>query len=211
MTDDTRRQRALAAFASLVDLPPLARLTQRGRDPLNARYTLELADGRELRVGTIKTLWSQTEFYKVVAVTLGMVPYGVEQADWRKGIRALINHGTEVIETPGEAFEDTVRDWISAYAGHASSADRDGAAASGAPFIEEGLLHIHAGGLARFVRRELIEQVKLPELYQGLRDLGFERRVIHYVRDQRNSSTTRTTASYYRAPLATLDTSIGDT
>jgi hypothetical protein len=209
MSENGKRAIATGEFARMLDLDPITRLTQRGRDPQTAVYALEFSDGQVVRIGTIKVLWSQTEVHKVLAVALGKVPYSVEQRVWRKGIRAMVNFGCDIIETPGESFEDTVRDWVATYAQGAST-DRNGAAGAGMPFIEEGKLHVQAQNFAKYVRRELLEQVKLSELYQALRDIGFERCNVNYVREGRKMSLHRTTASYYRAPLGALDMRVGE-
>jgi hypothetical protein len=194
------RAATLAAFATLLGLPPLARLGQRGRDPETARYTLTLADGRDVRIGTIRVLWSQTELARVLAVTVGCVPPVIDRDGWRNAIAALVANAVEVDEAPGERFEDTVREWLLVYAEHAGG-DREGAAPRGLPFCDGGLLHVAASGLARFVRREFSEQVKLTELRQALADLGAERCNISYTKRDGNRSST----SYYRVDVALLE------
>lgn len=194
-----RRAATLEAFATLLGLPPLARLAQRGRDPESARYTLELADGRSVRIGTIRVLWSQTELARVLAVTLGCVPPVLDRESWRNAIGALIAHAVDVDEAPGERFEDAVREWLLVYAEHATG-DREGAAPRGLPFCDDaGVLHVAANALARYIRREFSEQVKLTELRQALADLGFERCNVSYAKRGGRSST-----SYYRLELDAL-------
>jgi hypothetical protein len=197
------RHAAAAAFSVLLDIPNITRLVQRGRDPELARYTLELADGRTIKIGTIKILWSQAELSKVLAVTVGCVPLSVDAKEWRGAIRALIIHCTDVEETPNETFEATVMDWVRAYSQRASS-DRDGAAPTGLPFTDSGDLYITANGLAKYVRREYSEQVKLHDLRQALRDNQFEQDTVHYSRKV-GRGTKRSSTSYYRASIDAID------
>lgn len=194
------RTETLAMFATLSGLGGIDRLIQRGRDPQTARFSLQMTDGRVVHVGTIATLWSQSELGKACAVALGIVPKPIKASDWRSAIGALIAYATDVIETPGESFEDTVHDWVTRYSARvATTNDRDGAAAIGAPFVDDGDLHISANELARYVRREYSEQVKLTELRQALTDLDFERVTVNYSRGKKRSST-----SYYRLPIERL-------
>jgi hypothetical protein len=198
VTDETRHQ-ALEAFGQLTGVTGISRLVQRGRDPQTARFTLELDDGREVRIGTIDNLWSQTQLAKVVAVTMSSVLMPCEAKDWRIAIGALIVHATDVEETPGETLEDAVADWLERYAGNATT-DSDGAAATGAPFIEDGHLHVNASDLAKYIRREYTEQIKLHDIRQALADLGYERRAVNYVRGTGNNAK-RSSTSYYRTLL----------
>lgn len=200
MTDD--RARALDAFNDIIGAEGanrIAAIDQRGRDPQTARYTFTLVDGRVIRIGTIDTLWSQPQLGKAVAVTMSASLIPVDPKDWRVAIAMLVRHVIDVEETPGESLEDAVADWLERYAGHASSTDRDGAAATGSPFIDEGHLHINASDFARYIRREYTEQIKLTELRQALADLGYERHAINYVRGTGHNAK-RSSTSYYRAP-----------
>lgn len=203
MTADERRRMAVGSFAVALGLPPIAALQQRGRDPETAKFTLLLEDGRRVRIGTIAVLWSQTQLARVLAVTLGVVPPPIEQADWRKAIAALISNGVDVDEAHGETFEDSVREWASRYGARAST-DRDGAARLGDPFRDDGALHLTASGLAKYVRREFSEQIKLADLRQALRDLGAEQITVRWDRHpgaNTDRARARTSTSYYRIDL----------
>lgn len=203
MTDDRDelRAEALARFSRTTGAPEIKRIRQRGRDPETARFTLELADGPEVRVGTIKTLWSQVELAKALAVACGVVIQRLKPSDWQDVLAALIALAVDVEETPGERFEDTVLEWLGSYlAGAALEVDKNGAAAQGLPYREDGQVYVSANGLAKYVRREYAEQVKLPELRTALSDLGFERRTVMYQKSGRRSST-----SYYVGDAARFD------
>lgn len=191
--------KALDAFRTFTGLP-VESVKRTGHERVTMRYTFTLDDGRELRVDD-RTLWSRTEFAREAVSKLKTPVETCEAAKWQAAVEALIIHTVEVSATPGERWEDVVSDWVGSYATGATS-DRDGAAAAGAPFIADGMLHIKAEKLAVYIRREQVEQVKLHELYQALRDLGFERTHVNYVRGR---DSLRTSTSYYRAPLEALE------
>ena len=75
------------------------------------------------------------------------------------------------------------------------------AVARGLPFCDGGLLHVAASGLARYIRREFSEQVRLTDLRQALADLGAERCNVSWTRRGGGRSST----SYYRVELTLLD------
>jgi hypothetical protein len=58
MSDELRAE-VTDVFCTLTGLPDIERVIQRGRDPVTARFTLHLADGTKVTVGTIETLWSR--------------------------------------------------------------------------------------------------------------------------------------------------------
>lgn len=203
MSDE--RQDTLNDFATLTGFEGIKRLTQRGRDRANARYTVELHDGQQIRIGTIDTLWSQAELGKVALVTLGISLTPVKNSDWRAVIGALIVQATDVEEADDERYEETVREWLAGYAAKAT-ADRNGAAATGAPFHDNGDTYITANELAKYVRRNYSETVKLVELRQALKDLGFERATVNYEKPGRNGHRARSSTSYYKIAASRLNT-----
>lgn len=194
------RDATLAAFRALTGLA-VTSIARAGHERATMRYTFALADGAELRVDD-RTLWSHTEFARESAVKLAHRVEPCKASTWRDAIEALVIHAVEVIETPGETLEDAVADWLRGYAGNAST-DRDGAAAAGAPFIDEGDLHVRAVDLAKYIRREYTEQIRLADLRQALRDLGFTQRTINYSR-RNGRGTVRSTVSYYRGELSAI-------
>ena len=195
-----KRRLALDHFSAICGLPAIEHIVQRGREADSATYTMRLQDGREVRLGTIKVLWSQTELSKVLTVAIGQpLPPDLSNAEWSTIRTRLLGCAVEVDETPGETFADTVRDWLGAYCESAST-DRDGAMAARRPFIAGDDIHVHAVGLARDIRRQYSAAVKEKELLGALGDLGFERRTMMYSRGSKRSST-----SYYVAPIDVLD------
>jgi len=198
------RAETLERFARVARLPPIARVVQRGRDPETARYTIHLTDGREVRVGNVEVLFSRAKLSKVLAVTIQKALAPIKAGDWADMINILVEAAVEVEETPGETYEETVRNWTRHYIDMGATSDRNGAAAQGSPFHDDGHVHLTADGLARYIRREYSEQVKLHELRTALRDLGFERVTIHYVRGGKNTEK-RSSTSYYQAPARILE------
>lgn len=195
-TTPDHRTIALTVFAASTGFDKLARILQRGRDIQTARFSIQLADGRVVRVGNADTLWSYTKFSQVMAVALSAPLEYVKPSDWREIVNGLIAAATDVEEPTGETYEDTVTDWLRRYA-HGARSDKDGAAAQGSPFIDDGELYISANDFAKYVRRDYSEQVKITELRQALGDLGYERTTVMYSRPGGKRSST----SYYRGPL----------
>jgi hypothetical protein len=146
---------------------------------------------------------SRAKINRVLAVTTGRLVKPCKPAEWEDAIANLIEYGTDVEETPGEAFEDTVREWATSYLAGATN-DKEGAAAAGSPFRENGHVYIGANGLAKYVRREYSETVKLHDLRQALTDIGFERETIYYSRG-RGDQKVRSSTSYYRCATTTLE------
>lgn len=203
---EAQRAATLAAFQALTGLHDLQTVTQRGRDPETARFTLHFAGDTTIRIGTIKVLWSQAELAKVLAVAIGRVPFAVKPNDWKAAIGALFADVVDVEETPDEAFEDTVREWLGRYADRATNGNSDHAeaAAARAPFIKSDdhgrpELYIAATELAKYIRREYSETVRLPELRQALADLGYRTAHVSFDRG-RGATRRRSSASYYVGP-----------
>lgn len=201
-TPDEQRATVLRAFSTVTKLPALERVIQRGRDPDTARFTLQFADGTEVRVGTIKILWSRAELSKALAVAIQRVVAPMKPADWNDAIASIFKHAVDVEETPDETFEETVHDWLVTYARRAST-DANGAAAQREPFRRDGQLLISASSFAKYVRRDSDEKIQLHEIRQALADLGFTTTHVNYT-IRNGAGTVRSSASYYTAPLTVL-------
>lgn len=199
------REEATDVFCALTGLPDIERVIQRGRDPVTARFTFELADGTKINIGTIETLWSQAKLGKVMAVAAGRVVRPVKPADWRNTIGGLILHATDVEETPHEALADRALDWLEQYLSGDATGDRDGAIPFRRPFARDGEIWVHAEHFARWLRREYSEQIPVADIRIALTDLGFKAARIDYDKDGDSGERKRTTARYYRAPRAILE------
>lgn len=195
-TDEQLRRSVLRDFSLAAGLPGLERVVQHGDDPATVRYTFHFDTGREVRVPNPGVLFSQAQLNQLFAVVLRRTMTGCKPNEWRDRVGALVEHGLIVEERIGERFIDTVAEWCLAYADRASS-DKEGAAALRAPIVEGGVLYVVATELAKYVRREFSEQVKVDELRTALADLGFERTKLN----ARKSTGHRTTVSYYRCAL----------
>lgn len=202
------RKTALESFGETTGVHDITRIVQRGRDPQTARFTLELHDGREIRLGGIDVLWSQAKLGQVLAVTVGQVPAVVKPVDWRDTVGALIAYATDVEERPEETFQETVRDWLQQYADTATH-DYENAPGLREPFLREHdndgqCLHVHAGHFLKHVRRDHQENVTLNELRQALTDLGFASIKISWTVRGTGKNRKRNSTTYYRAPLQTI-------
>lgn len=192
-------------FCELTGLPDIDRLVQRGRDPVTARFTMHLADGTRVTVGTIETLWSQARLAKVMAVTTGRMVKACKPADWRNAIGALIMHATDVEEAPEEAFSERALDWLEQYLRGAATADRDGAVERREPFTDNGDIWVHVEHFARWLRREYSEQVAASDLRLALVDVGFTADRVQYNAAGAGKTRKRTTARYFRIAGRDLD------
>lgn len=193
--DDQRRQRALHIFARFAGLPDLAAVRQRGRHPDQATFTLDLADGREIRVTSIKILRSQAQLGEVLNVTIGSGGPAATAKEWRQAIAVLFTSAITVEEVSGEAFADTVREWLAAYADRRATTDRDGAVAAADPYLDDdGRLNVHVDGFSLWLRGRYGEAPTRAELWAALADLGFERHTVGF----RRKDDRRSTKSYYR-------------
>lgn len=186
------RDEALAAFSTLTGLPLLAGIEQHGREPETARYVLRFADGRTVRIGRVDILFSRAKLNQVLAVAIQRTAEPCKPAEWADAVAAIVRHVVDVIERPGERFEDSVTDWLQSYVAHAGT-DIESAAPMEAPFIADGHMHVHAGNFALFIRREYVERVDLSDLRRALVDLGYERSTVYYTHAKKRNS-----KSYYR-------------
>lgn len=205
--NDELREEALEMFRDETGLEALQALVQQGENP--AVYSLDLGEGRLVRIGGIDVLSSHTALFRRL-LELRIVLLDVKPKRWKELVGLLVAYALQYHEALDDSYEQTVLEWLRTYSQRASS-DRDGAAPAGEPFIEDGDLYVAAVDVAKFVRREYSETVKLTELRQGLRDLGFEQRTVRYRVPARNGSETKSSStSYYHAPLATLDAGDAD-
>lgn len=202
MTDTQLRTAALNDFAEATGVDGLSKIVQHGRDPDTARFTIVMDDGRETRV-TAKTFFSKTALSRAFGVALGLPIKPLTYKQWDGLTSDLIRNVIDVEELADEDLPSTLRDWLEAYAAGATT-DHQEAAAQRLPFIRDGELHVAVDGLVKFIRREYSEQIARSDLRQALRDLGFERTLVMYVRGGRNNGGKRTSASYYHTPLDTL-------
>lgn len=200
-----KREAVLAKFADALEIGPIEKIVQRGRDPLTAPYTIHMADdhGTTVRVGTIKTLRSQIALGDVLAVTLGKMPPAIEKGFWHELVSGVVNHGVQIIEVQGETYTDQVREWLLRYS-EIATGDVNGAAALERPFTETDRygvvqLSVHVGHLVKDLDGRHSIKAKPDDLYIPLADIGFSRRHVNYTHAGKSS-----TRSYWTAPVDVL-------
>lgn len=193
------RQQAIEAFAEFTSLPDVTRLTQRGRDPVTARFDLEFADGSIVSLGTCDILFSRTKVSRILAVTIGHMIPRCKPSDWEDAVGALIAHATDVTETLDDQLAQRVDDWLDQYARGALT-DREGAAVLREPFTDSGQLHISADAFSRWLKRHYGEQLPPSDLRSALTDLGFTAARVDYTVQGTGKTRKRSTARYYVAP-----------
>lgn len=185
--------KALNAFQKLTGCPAFTRIVQRGRDRDLATYSLELADGRTITIGTVDKLWSPDQFGKAVFVATQIAIKRVKLADWQNALAAL----ADIIETQTDG--EAIADWLARYLPRSNSlADREAAVPAREPFTEDGRLHVHPDHFAGFIRREVGEQIRLKDVRALLEELGYQSVKINYSPD--GTRTARTSARYMREP-----------
>lgn len=192
-----KRATVLDNFAARTQLIGITGVTQRGRDN-DARFTMHTDAGLSVHLGTIDGLWSQTQFAKHCAVSLGQLPRPMKPGEWQSLVASLIHHVVEIEDATGETFVDTIAGWARAYADRATESEEG--IPNGEPFLKDGELYLTATDLAKTIRREHMEQVSLPDIRQALRDLGAEQKTLHY-RKTTAKGTSNSSVSYYRLEL----------
>jgi hypothetical protein len=204
--EDDGRTDVLQRFAAICGLPPIIAVRQLGRDPRTARFTLVLSDGRDIHIGTIDTLTSRTKMDNVLMVAASTcINPEVKAGAWRNAVAALVTRCAEVAEVDDEPLSARVADWIDQHTTSARDvgddrAEQDACVRTRSPFERDGMLHVSAEGLAKWVRREYSESVPISDLRQALRDLGYDYARITYSKRPTRGSGLReqTSTSYYR-------------
>lgn len=199
-----KRTQILEAFAGFCHLDDLQRVRQFGRDVRTARYSLELDDQRLLHVGTIDTFISRTKLENLLVVACGAYIDPMKPAEFRNMVLAVIRHATDVEEPAGEKLSDRLADWLDQYT-RGATGDSQGAAPTRSPFREGDEIYVHADNLARWLRREHLEQVTVADLRAGLKDLGFSYARVTYNAAGSGATRKRTSTSYYHGKLPNAD------
>lgn len=202
----TPEQRAEMRAATLTDLRqqlgvPVEGLRQVGRDPATARFTLQLQDGSDIRLGGIPILWSQVELGKVLAVACGVVPASCKANQWRDLMAAAFVFVVDVEEHDDLSFETVLLERLQTYVQSTASASRDAALDEELPFRVDGEVGVKADKVAAHIRREYSDTVDSTRLREGLATIGFQRRTLHFKRPDGK----RSTKSYYVAPAELLE------
>ena len=172
------------AYLSQVLRVPIVGMRQSGTVISEAKFSLVLADGRTIDVGTGLRLVSQTAFRTALAVGTGVFLDAMPRKKWHKVCRALFAVN-EVVPIPEQQPLVQLAEWIESYGSEASLAVDDeeriaDAIASGDPFRRKGKLHIHAASLFHYVRIRLGDtSLSMNELYHRLRAAGWTSTMLH--------------------------------
>lgn len=172
------------AYLSQVLRVPVVGMRQSGTVTNEAKFSLLLADGRTIDVGTGTRLVSQTAFRTAWAVGTGVFLDAMPRKKWNKVCHALFAVN-EVVPIPEQQPLVQLADWIESYANEASLAVDDeqriaDAIMRGDPFRRDGKLHIHAASLFHYVRIRLSDtSLSVNELYHRLRAAGWTSAALH--------------------------------
>lgn len=172
--------------------PEIARLKQFTRDPTHARFNIELADGREVPIGTFDALASQTQFRRIYAIVTGHYPKVTKPEKWDTAVHGLLQ-AAYIIDSIEDSGVGQMELWIDEYHDACASPDRDGACATHSPFSEDGVRYITLSHFVKWLRRSMGERVDASDIAAQLRAMGYERRPVNYL----SADGGRSTRSYF--------------
>lgn len=185
----------IGAFNRLLGGPTVKEIIQDGRDPDTATFTLMLASGDPVRLGSGTNLLKIERFQERFMVVTGYVIPTVKRADWHRVVQALMT-ARVLRESTDDTPEGVVLEWLRRYLHERVSNDPIEAPRQRAPFRRDGYVYVVGDRLGDFVRSALRIRVTDPAVRDMLRHAGFERRTVAY----ETESGRRTSASYYAAP-----------
>lgn len=178
----------MANFNRIIGGPAIARLKQFTRDPIHARFSIELEDGREVPLGKFDMLASQTQFSRAYAAVTGHYPAPVKSDKWHGAVAALLKAAT-VIDNIEDSGIGQMEMLIDDYIDYAGSSDRDSSCMIGAPFVENGITYLSLAHLVSWLRRSQGERADRADIAANLRVLGYGRRTIGYAKPDGSRST----------------------
>jgi hypothetical protein len=191
----------ISLFGRVLGGPEVKELVQHGRDPDRARFVIHLADGREVALGGIDALTSQTKFRNSFAVVTGHLAKRVKAEKWDSVVQALLNAAT-VNEDDDDTRVAMILSWIDGYVGHGISTDRDMAALQADPFEFDGYVWVHIPSFITWLRRVKQERLPEPDVKLLIKEAGFEHRRVNHPKPQGEGRTQR---SYWRLPKSMLE------
>ncbi len=180
--------KSMAMFNKIIGGPAIARLKQFTRDPVHARFSIELEDGREVALGRFDVLANQTQFRRAYAAVTGHYPKNVKADKWDSALAALLKTAFVIddIEDSGVGRMELMLD---EYFDRCGSNDRDGACMSNLPFTDEGYMNLSLTHFVSWLRRSMGERAESADVAAQLRVLGFERTVLSFNRPDGSHST----------------------
>ena len=177
------RAGVLMKLSTLIGVP-ITRWVQHGQE--NARYSLQLADGRWVRMGNVQDVLSASKFRAKVYEATRRLIAPVKQQKWDDVARVLAS-AVEVVENEEVSSAYQAGQWVSSYLSDHTPLGGDDwqeAAGNNEPFIREGKLYLHAGELRKHMRILQHEtQITHPELCDCLKVTGFVRVTVSLRKD----------------------------
>lgn len=198
--DTSREKEKLLEMISNTLGVKVVRWLQHGSE--NAEYSLVLADGNDLLIGTIKEVLKQGSFREKLLESVGVMLPNLKPSPWNAVVVALTRI-REVISNPEGSRVGQIGDWLASYLiavpiGHPKTEGLGVLISNHMPFEKDGHIYVHASHLMRHVRFTLQDNVGKRALAGMLRVAGWVREDIsgtHSTGDNGRSSLTR---SYWK-------------
>ena len=178
--DPERRKKIFAELSKRLGIP-IARWIQHGAE--NARYSLELSDGRTVRIGGVDQVLSADKFRNKVYEATGRLIPAMKRDTWDDVARCL-SACKETVENAETTSGYQAMLWVGSYlSDHPLVANQEWqeAASNSQPFLKEGKIHVHAQELRKHMRVLQHEtQINHTELCDALRVCGYVREDISF-------------------------------
>lgn len=156
----------------------IARWIQHGTE--NAEYSLVLASGTDLLIGTAADVLKQSSFRVRLLESVGVILPQMKPRAWESVVTALTQL-REVLSNPEGSRKGQVSDWLGSYLNSVSIEDSKVCSSLGAvimdnrPLRKGSMIYIHAGHLMRHVMFAQQDRVGKRQLSGMLRVAGWER------------------------------------
>lgn len=168
----------------------------------NAEYSLVLADGTDLLIGTIKEVLKQGSFREKLLESVGVMLPNLKAAQWNAVVVALTRL-REVISNPEGSRVGQIGDWLASYflavpIGHPKTEGLGVLISDHKPFEKDGHIYVHASHLMRHVRFALQDNVGKMALAGMLRVAGWVREDISGTHSAGDNGRSHLTRSYWK-------------
>lgn len=151
----------------------LAKWIKHGEE--NAEYSILLDDGREILIGDATFCRSQTKFGTRVWDAVGLMPPTKKGGVWCKILRELASI-EEIVINEETSRVGRMNRWLCSYTENVPvygiKSDWSGGIGTGAPFVDDGKLHIFVEDFKRHINKLQDERVTPRELTGILRHVG---------------------------------------
>ena len=179
---------------------------QYGREPATATYSLRLAGGRVVPVGSVCDVLGWRAVRAALYVATGHVLRKFTDPQW-SGVCRILASVVELVTDVEHSEMDTFRDWLDRYLSAQALNDdeltpeqRDNLIVQSHPFAEGGEVFVNVGHLRAFVKAVIGQQTSDRDLARYLRQLGYDSQRFH-VRHGGHQSKPR----YWHGPAPELD------